>query len=491
MKSPAKKSARTARARKGLPDPETLDRPWQSAYPPGVPDRYDYPLVALPRLLDDAASDFPHSQAIEFLGGSLTYRELVDQVDRFATALRGLGVGKGDRVGLILPNCPQHIVAIFATLRLGAIVAEHDPGYTAAELEDEINDAGAKVLVCLDPVYQRLAQLKGRLPSVRHIVATGMQDGLPFPRDLLVGLRGRRDGSFHRIDEAEGVLRFNDLVTRTAPAIGPVEIDPAEDVAMLLYTAGGPVTGHGGGGRGTAPAKGAMLTHLNLVANTFQARLWVPDVQAGRESLLCVLPLHRAAGLTLGVFLGVLSAATLTLLPRFDRDAVLKAIEKRKPTLFPGLPTMYAALAGAPNVRKFNLGSIRACLSVEAALPVDVGRRFEELTGAKLREGYGLTEAGPLTHANPVYGKAKEGTIGLPITDTACLLADLTDARKPAAPGAPGELVVSGPQVMRGYWNRPEETGRVLVDGWLRTGDIATMDADGYFTLQGRRTEEP
>ena len=479
-KAAAKKSAakRVPARRRGMPDAALIERPWLASYPPGVPETYDYPLVPLTRFLDDAAQDFPHTEAVEFLGYSLTYRELRDQVDRFATALHNLGVRKGDRVGIVLPNCPQHVVAVFAILRLGAIVAENNPLYTEAELEHQINDSGCTVLIVLDPVYQRIAKLKGKLPTVRHVVCTGIQDALPFPKNLLFPLKGKKDGTYYAIPEGEGVLRFTELVARTAPAVRQADVDPREDLAMLVYTGGT-----------TGVSKGVMLTHFNLVANAFQARLWMPDVQAGRENILCVLPFFHSYGLTTELTLGILSAATLTLLPRFDVDMVLKTIDKRKPTLFPGVPTIYVALNNAVDVKKYDLTSVRACLSGAAPLPVEVGRQFEELTGAKLREGYGLTETSPLTHANPIYGKAKKGSIGLPVTDTVCAIVDLEDPTKLVEPGQPGELAIWGPQVMKGYWRRQDATDDMIKEGWLLTGDIAQIDEEGYFAIVDRKKD--
>jgi long-chain acyl-CoA synthetase len=236
-------------------------------------------------------------------------------------------------------------------------------------------------------------------------------------------------------------------------------------------------------------SKGVMLTHFNLVANAFQGRLWMPDIQAGRENILAVMPFFHSYGLTTVLTLGVVCAATLTLLPRFDRDMVLKTIAKQKPTLFPGVPTVYAALNTAPDVHKHDLSSIRACLSGAAPLPVEVATTFEQLTGGKLREGYGLTETSPITHANPIYGRAKNGSIGLPVTDTVCTLVDVDDPAQPVPEGGPGELAVAGPQVMKGYWNRPEETARVRKGPWLLTGDVAQMDNEGYFRIVARKKD--
>ncbi|CAN5782867.1 long-chain fatty acid--CoA ligase [soil metagenome] len=458
-----------------MPDHAAAARPWLASYPPGVPATYDYPDVPLTRFLDDAAADFPAAIAVDFLGYTLTYKALLDRVDRFATAVGDLGVTKGDRVGLILPNCPQHVIAAWAVLRLGAIVTENNPLHTADELAHQLNDAGCRVVVCLDPIYQRLAELKGRLPRVEHIIVTGIQDALPFPKNILFPLKGRRDGTYCDIADSEGVLRMRDLIATTPPTVAHEVIDPGVDVALLAYTGGA-----------TGPGKGVMLSHRNLVANAFQARLWIPDIQAGRENLLCVVPFSHPYGLTTCLAMGTLAAATLTLLPRFDRDTVLSTIAKRKPTLFPGVPAFFVALGEAPDLGKRDLSSVRACLSGPAALPAEVVKRLEELTGGKLREGYGMTETAPITHANPIYGKAKRGAIGMPITDTACTLRDVDDPSRPARDGEPGELAVAGPQVMLGYWNRPDETAEALVDGWLLTGAVAEVDDDGYFWIVDR-----
>lgn len=477
-KKVAKKGAQRVEGAGGMPDPATVERPWLDAYPPHVPTTFDYPSVPLTRLLDDAAADFPEQEAIHFLGASSTYRQLLDQVDRFATALAALGVRKGDRVGVVLPNCPQHVVAVFATLRLGAVVVENNPLYSQGELAHQLGDAGCKVVVCLDPIYRRLADIRADLPDLETVVATGIQDALPFPKSWLFPLKGKRDGTFYKIPAEAGVLRMTELIEQSAPAPPPVEVEPGTDLAMLLYT---------GGTTGTS--KGVMLTHANLVTNAFQARLWMPDIQAGAENVLCVLPFFHSYGLTTCLSLGVLSAATLTLLPRFDVKSVLKTIDRRKPTLFPGVPTLYVAINHAEDVQRYDLSSVRACLSGAAPLPVDVATGFEALTGGKLREGYGLTESSPITHANPIYGKAKKGSIGLPVTDTVCALRDVEDPSQPAPEHGPGELAITGPQIMAGYWNRPEETAETVVDGWLLTGDVATMDEEGYFSIVDRKKD--
>lgn len=461
-----------------LPDPDQTPRPWVDAYPRNIPSTYSYPNVALTRLLDDAATDFPEHEAIQFLGASTTYRQLLDHVDRFASALAELGVGRGDCVGIVLPNCPQHVVAVYATLRLGAVVVESDPDTDERERARQLSQTRCKVMVCLDPVYLDWTRPREAVPSVEHIIVTGLQDALPFPKNVWLPLAGRRDATYAKVPPGEGVLRMTELVAQSVPAPPPVEVAPATDIATVVFTRGT-----------TATPKGVRLTHANVVANVFQARLWIPDMQAGRENVLAVVPFAHAYGFTAGLGLALLSAATLTLLPRFEPGSTLKTIERHKPTVFPGVTAMFEALRDAPRVDKHDLSSLRVCVAGGQPLGTELGREFERLSGAKMREGYGLTEASPITHANPIYGKSKRGTIGLPLSDTACVLRDLDDPSQPAPEGGPGELVVAGPQVMAGYWNRSEKMADAFLDGWLLTGDVATVDEEGYFSVLERKAD--
>ena len=464
------------------PSLEEMERPWLASYPPLVPESYPYPDVAFTRLLDDAAKDFPDSVAVDFLGKTLTYRRLADQVDRFATALQALGVSKGDRVGIALPNSPQHVITFFAVLRIGGVVVALDAGLDERALADRINDAGCRVLVVLDPVYAQVERLKGRVPTVEHVVGTAVSDYLTPIAGAAFAFRHRRDSRLvHKIPPGEGVLRFVDLVRRTPPTATQTPVDPGEDVALLAYNSPP---------RGTAP-RAVMLTHRNLLTNVFQIRLWVPDVQAGRETILCAVPFSTPYGLATGLGLGVLSAATMALVPSFDRDEALAIIVKRKPTIFPATGAMVEGIAAAPQLRKHDLTSIRACLCDTSPLSADVTKTFEEATGARLREGLALPEATGLTHANPVYGKAKPDRVGLPLSDTACALVDPADHGRLAAEGRPGELAVHGPQVMKGYWNRPSDSTRAVVDGWLFTGQLAEVDEDGYYCILGRVDAQP
>lgn len=460
----------------GLPYPGDVPRPWVDGYPPHVPSSYAYPVVPVTRLLDDAVIDFPRNEAVHFLGASTSYRQLLDEVDRFAAALAALGVGKGQRVGLALPNCPQHVVAIFAALRLGAVAVEADPAAGEDELAHRLSEAACRVLVCLDPVYPRVAASRGQLPTVEHVIVTGLQDALPAVRSRLFRLRGRRDGTYHRIPGDAPVLRMTELIEQTMPAPPPVEVDPVGDSAMVLPTSGT-----------AGPSKGVVLTHANLVANAVQTRLWIPDIRAGGENVLCVMPFCHPHGMVTGLILGVLSAATLTLLPDTDASRALETMERRRPTLLPGVPPVFAELAHAARCDERDVSSLRVALSAGGPLPETTAAAFERLTGARLREAYGLTEAGALTHANPVYGRSQPGSIGLPLPDTVCTLRDVDDPREPAPEGGPGELAVAGPQAMAGYDGHAEATAASVVDGWLLTGDVATVDGDGYFAIVDRK----
>ncbi len=418
-----------------MPDPRSVQRSWLRSYPLGVPQTYEYPLVALTRFLDDAAQDFPETTAVEFGGLELSYQQLLDQVDRLAAAFQSLGLTRG-RIALLLPNCPQHLIAMFAGLRIGATVVEIDPLQHTEDLGRQLAETAVQAIVFLDPYFSKLDQLKGRLPAVERLIATGIQDYLPFPRNLLFPLTGWKDGSYARIPASEGVLRFADLVKRSAPVFIQVETDPARDLAVILFT------------NGNGERKPVCLTHVNLVANAFQGRLWIPDVQAGRERILCTVPFSHAFGFTVCATVGVLSAGTFVIVPKADPQSVLKAIAEQRPTLFPALPSLYQEIVYCADVSRHDLSSLRACLSGGGPLAPNVAARFEQLTGGKLRSSYGLTETGSLTHANPMYGNARPGSIGLPLTDTVCAVVDRSNPTRLVGPGQEGELAICGPQVM-------------------------------------------
>ncbi len=456
-------------------------RPWLASYPGGVPADYDVPNVPLTRLLDDAASSFPGGTALAFLGATLTYRELKEQVDAFASALKDLGVGKGDRVAIMLPNCPQNVIAFFATLRLGAVVVQHNPLYTQAELRHQLADCGATVLVCLDRVYAGVAAVRADT-ALQHVVVTSIADYLPRAARLKLRLplrraRKARAETVANLPKDAAVKQFQTLVKTSDPA-RQVAVDPQEDLALLQYTGGT-----------TGLSKGAMLTHANLVSNAYMNRLWDTDAVAGKEVALAVLPLFHAYGLTVAMNATVLLGGTLVLLPRFDVDQVLDAIDTWKPTMFPGVPPIYKALADSPKAKDHDLRSIRVCVSGAMKLPTEIQEQFEKITGGRLVEGYGMTETSPSTHCNPLSGVRRAGSIGLPLPGTDCKLVDQDDPSREVGVGEPGELAIKGPQVFRGYWGREGEQGVFTDDGYLLTGDVAVMDADGFFSIVDRKKE--
>jgi long-chain acyl-CoA synthetase len=489
-KAPAKKAAptkaaaataRTATAASTAAPVSYAGQPWLAQYPQGVPATYEFPKISLTRLLDDATASFPDHVALAFLGARTTYRELKTQVDRFAGALAGLGVTKGDRVALVLPNCPQNVIAFFAALRLGAVVVEHNPLYTEAELTHQLADCGAKVVVCLDRVYDTVAKVKP-YTAVEHVITTSLVDYLPRLDKLKLKLpvakaKKKRAEISAVLPKGAGVKDFSALLKGAAPANRQTTVD-STDLALLQYTGGT-----------TGLSKGAMLTHGNLVSNAYMNRLWDTEAKAGKEVTLAVLPLFHAYGLTVAMTNTILLGGTLVLLPRFDLDLVFDAIDEWKPTLFPGVPPIYKAIADSPKAKSHDLKSIRLCVSGAMKLPVEIAEQFTRISGATLIEGYGMTETSPSTHANPINGGGKPGSIGLPLPGTRCKIVEQDDPSREVAPGQPGELAIAGPQVFQGYWGRPDQQGVFTADGYVLTGDVAVMDDEGYFTIVDRKKE--
>ncbi len=450
-------------------------KPWLKHYPPQVSCNLEYPHVPVTRFLEKAAREFPDSPGTEFFGARLTYLDLLTKARKFARALAGLGVEKGDRVALMLPNCPQAVISYYGALLLGAVVVQVNPLYVERELEFQLRDSGARTLVVLDLLYPRVEAVGGRT-GLKDVIVTCLHDYMPLPLRLLFPLKLRWDKKTVAIRPKAGVYFFQALLREAEPLPPQVEVK-ATDLALLQYTGGT-----------TGVAKGAMLTHRNLVANVYQIRDWMLDVRAGGEKMLCAIPFFHVYGMTVGMNLAVSIAAEMIILPKFEVERVLKAINKHKPTFFPGAPTMYVALNTFPGLGKYDLSSIRSCISGSAPLPVEVQETFERITGGKLVEGYGLTEASPVTHCNPLTGLRKNGSIGVPLADTECKILDPASGEELPL-GEAGELVVKGPQVMLGYWGRPGESSACLRDGWLFTGDIARMDEDGYFQIVDRKKD--
>jgi long-chain acyl-CoA synthetase len=452
------------------------ERPWLKYYEPGVPYSINYPLVPLHKLLEDSALRYAHRPALTFYHRSLKYAELNATANRFASGLTRLGLRKGDRVALVMPNCPQFVIAFYGTLKAGGVIVPTNPLYTERELAYQLKDAGATIVVTLTRFYKNV-QAVSHDAGVEHIVVGNIKDYFGTALKIAFGLtREKKEGHRIPVEWDGGTHPFADLAGdmsgRPAPEVSP------DDLAVLQYT---------GGTTGTA--KGAMLSHGNLVANAIQSRAWDPSSKDGQETILTVLPLFHVYALTVAMNRGLYSGARLLLLPRYDQGEVLAAIAKYHPTIIPGVPTLYNSILNAPQLSKYELSSVRACISGSAGLPRSVQERFEAATGGKLVEGYGLSEASPVTHCNPYVSLRKEGSIGLPFPDTDAKIVDTETGEVVQPCGEPGELVVRGPQVMQGYWNRPDETATAIKDGWLHTGDIATQDEDGYFYIVDRKKD--
>ncbi|WP_309120723.1 long-chain fatty acid--CoA ligase [Paenibacillus sp.] len=449
---------------------------WLESYPAEVPPTYDYPAMNLARLLVDSADRYPSHPAVEFLGTRYTYAELRDAAYRFANALRAHGIAKGDRVAIMLPNCPAAVIAYYGTLLTGAIVVQTNPLYKPHELKHQLGDSGAKAIVTLDQLVPRVEAIR-EYTLLERMIVTSVAEQLPWPKSWLYPLKLKRSKQFVKVNWTETVTPWKTFLA-SAPAAPVLEpVDAKEDVAVLQYTGGT-----------TGVAKGVMLTHFNMTANTYQNKLWFHKCREGQEKFLAALPLFHVFGLTVLMSQAALTAGELILLPRFEAETVLKTIHKRRPTVFPGAPTMYIALINHPRIKEYDMTSIRACVSGSASLPVEVQERFEALSGARLIEGYGMTEASPVTHANPIWGKRKIGRVGIPFPDTEARIVD-SETGEELPVGQIGEVAVRGPQVMKGYWNRPEETAKVLRDGWLFTGDMGTMDEEGYFAIVDRKKD--
>ena len=455
---------------KGSRDPLRKERPWLENYEPGVPYTVGVPNIPLHHVLRSAVRRFPNRPAIFFEGSRLTYRQLNRQVNRFANALLSLGVGKGARVVLLLPNLPQMVIGFYGTMKAGATAVFVPPVIEPEEVVRQVKEAEASVLVTLSP-WAGLARQIQEGARIPHVVLTDPADYLSLPKYLLSSWRNRGYG-------LPNALRWRDWLAGNSNKSPSVEVLP-EDLAVIQYTGGT-----------TAQSKGVMLSHRNLVANALQTRHWLPEAVEGRERFLCVVPIFHSYGLTTAMNVPIALGAAMILKSQFQVLDVLKAIRRYRPTIFPGVPNMYMAINNFRGVRKYGVASIKFCISGSAPLPVEVQEAFEKLTKGHLVEGYGLTEASPVTHANPLSEKRKVGTIGVPLPSTEARIVDLTNKRKEVKQGQIGELAVRGPQVMIGYWKNPEATQDVLTEaGWLLTGDVAQVDEDAYTRIIARKAD--
>ena len=449
-----------------------MSKIWVRHYDQGVPESIRFPDSTVYQLLEEAVEANPSGTATLFAGAGTSYRKLGATIDRFASVLSGLGVKKGDRVALVLPNIPAYPIAHFAVLKLGGILVPTNPLYVERELASQLNNSGAETVVILDQLYPRLSKVRDDT-SVKRVILTGVKDFLPMVLGILYGLKNR---SPVRADESKGIYTYRNLMKQPFKSVPAEPVSP-EETAMFLYTGGT-----------TGISKGAVLTHRNLVVNVHQTRSWLWSMQPGQEVLLCALPFFHSYGMTTGLHLAVVSHSTMLLVPRFELVEVVKQIKKHRPTIFCGVPSLYNAVSRYSKVSSSDVSSIRLCISGGAALPADVQQRFEALTGGKLVEGYGLSETSPVALVNPTHGHRKSGTIGVPVPGTEARVVD-PETRATLAPGQVGELAIKGPQVMKGYWQMAEETAQVLQDGWLYTGDMAVMDEEGFFSIVDRKKD--
>lgn len=454
-----------------------MDRIWQKNYASGVPLSATYPDKTLPLVLEENARLVPGSIATEFFGSQLTYRELWDEVLRLANGLKGIGVGPESKIAIMLPNCPQAIIAYYASLWLGAIVIMTNPLYVERELLHQWTDSEAEFLFVLDHLYPKAAKVIPRT-SIRKIISTSIREYLPFHLKYLYPIKARLKKLFTSVPyDGNKIINFKKLSTSNKPEPIPCAASP-DSIALLQYTGGT-----------TGIARGAMLTHRNILANVVQISAWLPDLHCGKERFLAVLPFFHVFGLTVSLNLAVYTGCAIVIMPRFDPDELINLIEKRKPTIFPGVPAIYTALMAHPRVASFDLSSIRFCVTGSAPMPVEVLRNFEQKTGSIIVEGYGLSECSPVTHANPIEGLRKPGSIGIALPDTDCKIVDADTGTKEMEIGEVGELIVRGPQMMKGYWKDPEATKNAMRDGWLFTGDLAKMDDSGYVFIVDRKKD--
>jgi long-chain acyl-CoA synthetase len=453
------------------------DRPWLQHYHADVPAELTYENLCLPEFLARSAQRFPEKMALNFQGYRVTFGRLQDMVRRFAGCLHAFGIRKGDAVALLLPNVIPCVAAYYAALEVGAIVVMNNPLYSDRELAHQFNDSGARLLVTLDLLANRMIDLRPKT-SIRQIVYTSIGDYLPFPKNLLFPLVAKKRKLAATVKPAADLYRWKPLLASTRPE--PPQADLSlDDVAMHQYTGGT-----------TGVSKGVILTHGNLSRQVQQTAAWFPGLGTD-EVMLGALPFFHVFGLTTSMNLAIFIGWGNVLVPKPQAPQLLEAIAKYRPSFVPLVPTMYIGILRHPDVDKADLTSIKGCFSGSAPLPVEVIKEFEQRTGATIVEGYGLTESSPVTHVNP-YGpecQRKVGSIGVPISDTLARIVDLNDGVSDLPPGQSGELLVKGPQVMKGYLNRPDETAGALTEGWLHTGDIATRDEEGYFYIVDRKKD--
>lgn len=433
------------------------NKKWLSIYPESISKEINVPDIPVQQILQNTSQTYPHHTALTFYGRKITYQELFIASQAFASALQKKGVQKGDRVALMLPNCPQYVIAYYGALTAGAIITQVNPMLVERELQHILQDSGAETIVVLDGLYPKVKSVQPN-GNLKNIIVVNLQ-----PSDA----------------DFQPDISFDQFIKTGDGNIRPVSFDPENDIAVLQYTGGT-----------TGRSKGAMLTHRNILANVVQSyEFFKHELKIGSERTLTVIPLFHVFGMQSAMNLSVYTAGDSILLPRFEVEEVLETIKREQPTTFPGVPTMYVALTNHPKAEEYGMGSIRLCNSGSAPMPVELLREFERKSGAKILEGYGLSEAAPTTHCNPAFAERKPGSVGIGFPSTDYKVVDLAEGIKEVSPGELGELIVKGPQVMKGYWNMPEETAITLKEGWLYTGDIAKVDDDGYLYIVDRKKD--
>ncbi len=452
------------------------DKPWLTSYEKGVPEKIKYEEICLPDILERSADRFPNKMALLFQGYKITFRELNDMVNRFAASLHDFGIDKGDSVAILLPNVIPCVVAYYAILKIGGIAVMNNPLYSDRELEYQFNDSDSKLLVTIDLLANRMIDLRPKT-KIKQIIYTSIGDYLPFPKNLLFPFVAKKKNLAADVKPAENVYPWKDLPAKNPPPLPEVELS-FDDIAMYQYTGGT-----------TGISKAVTITHGNLSKQVQQVAAWFPTFDSN-EVMLGALPFFHAFGLTTAMNLAIFKGWGDILVPKPQPDALLEAIRKYKPSFTPLVPAMYMGILNNPAINKTDLTSIKGCFSGSAPLPLEIIRDFENKTGAVIVEGFGLTESSPVTHINPFAGgKRKAGSIGVPISDTQCRIVDVDDGETDVLVGESGELLIKGPQIMKGYWNNPEETAKTLTNDWLHTGDIAKMDKEGYFYIVDRKKD--
>ncbi|MFT2816691.1 long-chain-fatty-acid--CoA ligase [Leifsonia sp. A12D58] len=457
----------------------TTERPWLKNYQPGVPADIELPTESLVAMLERSVAEAGDHPAMEFFGRRTSYTELGEQIDQAAEGLRTLGVRAGDRVALVLPNCPQHVVAFYAVLRLGAVVVEHNPLYTARELRHQFEDHQARVVIVWDKAAAAIRSFPADI-KIDHVVRVNLLEAFPTVKRLALNLpvKSLRESKAALTGAAPGTIAWKDLLSHGR--IDPEHPRPSvDDLAAIQYTSGT-----------TGQPKGAMLTHFNLYSNALQGEAWMHGAEYRKEIFYAILPMFHAFGMTLYLTYGVRKQGMLVLFPKFDPKLILDAMKKSPATVYCAVPPIYERTARAAQERGISLKSCKYCISGAMNLPDHVVELWESVAGGLLVEGYGMTESSPVAMGNPFYPTRRTGTIGVPFPSTQMMVVSLNDPTVEVPQGEPGELLLKGPQVFQGYWNRPDETAKTLLPGgWLRTGDIVTVDEDGFTTIVDRAKE--